>query len=146
MTVLYMLDTNILIALLRDRGDAARPRLREAEGRLGVSSVSEMELEYGIERSQHPARNRQAVDELLSLVEVVPFDTVAAMHTGRIRAVLAARGTPIGPYDGLIAGHARSLGLVLVTNNVREFSRVPGLEVEDWLADDGGPPGADTPR
>jgi tRNA(fMet)-specific endonuclease VapC len=57
------------------------------------------------------------------------------MHAGRIRAVLAARGTPIGPYDALLAGHARSLGLVMVTNNVRELSRVPGLEVEDWLSE-----------
>lgn len=134
MSSLYLLDTNVLIALLRDRGDAARPRLREAEGRIAVSSISEMELEYGIERSREPARNRQAVDGVLSLVEVIPFDTPAAMHAGRIRAVLAARGVPIGPYDALLAGHARSLGMVVVTNNVRELSRVPGLEVEDWLA------------
>ncbi|MEL7978017.1 type II toxin-antitoxin system VapC family toxin [Isoptericola sp. F-RaC21] len=133
MSSLYLLDTNILIALLRDEGDAARPRLRAAEGRIAVSTISEMELEFGIERSRDPVRNRQAVDELLSLVEIVPFETTAAMHAGRIRAVLAGRGTPIGPYDALIAGQARSLGMVVVTNNVREFSRVPGLEVEDWL-------------
>ncbi|MGW9419221.1 PIN domain-containing protein [Cellulosimicrobium funkei] len=135
MSTLYLLDTNVLVALLRGHGAAARPRLREAEGRVAVSTVSEMELEYGVERSQDPARNRQAVDELLSLVDVLPFDSLAAMHAGRVRAVLAARGTPVGPYDALLAGHARSLGLVLVTDNVREFSRVPGLEVEDWLAD-----------
>lgn len=134
MSTLYLLDTNILIALLRDRGDAARPRLRAAEGRLAVSTISEMELEYGIERSRHPQRSRQAVDELLSLVEVLPFDTLAAMQAGRIRGILATRGEPIGPYDALLAGHARSLGLVMVTNNVREFARVPGLEVEDWLS------------
>lgn len=134
MTTLYLLDTNILIALLRDLGQIARPRLRAAEGRIAVSTISEMELEYGIERSASPSRNRQAVDELLSLVEVVPFETTAAMHAGRIRAVLAARGTPIGPYDALLAGHARSLGMVMVSHNVREFSRVPGLEIEDWLA------------
>lgn len=132
-TTLYLLDTNILISLLRGHGDAARPRLREADGRLAVSSISEMELEYGIERSRDPQRNRQAVDEFLSLVDVVPFDTVAAMHAGRLRAALAARGEPLGPYDALLAGHARSLGLVMVTNNLREFARVPGLEVEDWL-------------
>lgn len=134
MSTLYLLDTNVLIALLRGNGVAARPRLREAEGRVAVSTVSEMELEYGIERSDDPHRNRQAVDDLLSLVDVLPFDGLAAMHAGRVRARLAARGTPIGPYDALLAGHARSLGLVMVTNNVREFSRVPGLEVEDWLA------------
>lgn len=97
MSVLYLLDTNILIALLRDRGDAARQRLARADGRIAVSSASEMELEYGIERSRDPGRNRQAVDGLLSLVDVVPFDSLAAMHAGRIRAVLAGRGTPIGP-------------------------------------------------
>ncbi|BDZ41983.1 ribonuclease VapC [Paraoerskovia sediminicola] len=134
MTTLYLLDTNILIALLRRRADAARPRLRAAEGRIAVSTISEAELDYGIERSRHAEQNRQAVDELLSLVEVVPFDSTAAMHAGRVRAVLADRGEPIGPYDTLLAGHARSLGLVMVTNNVREFSRVPGLEVEDWLS------------
>ncbi|KLN33697.1 plasmid maintenance protein [Cellulosimicrobium funkei] len=134
MSTLYLLDTNVLVALLRGNGSAARPRLREAEGRVAVSTVSEMELEYGIERSDDPPRNRKAVDELLSLVDVLPFDGLAAMHAGRVRALLAARGTPIGP-DALLAGHARSLGLVMVTNNVREFSRVPGLEVEDWLAE-----------
>ena len=133
MSTLYLLDTNVLIALLRGAGDAARPRLRAAEGRIAVSTVSEMELEYGVERSRDPVRSRQAVDELLSLVDVVPFDTPAAMHAGRIRAVLAGRGSPIGPFDALLAGHARSLGLVMVTNDLREFSRVPGLEVEDWL-------------
>jgi len=141
-STLYLLDTNVLIALLRGGGDAARPRLRAAEGRIAVSTVSEMELEYGIERSRDPVRNRQAVDELLSLVDVLPFDTAAAMHAGRVRAVLADRGVPIGPFDALLAGHARSLGLVMVTNNLREFSRVPGLEVEDWLgAPDRGRPG-----
>jgi tRNA(fMet)-specific endonuclease VapC len=133
-TSLYMLDTNILAALLRGQGGSARPRLRSAEGRIAVSTISEMELEYGTERSSDPHRNRQAVDELLSLVEVVPFETHAAMHAGRIRAVLAGRGRPVRPYDALLAGHARSLGMVMVTNNVREFARVPGLEVEDWLA------------
>ncbi|GAA1724490.1 tRNA(fMet)-specific endonuclease VapC [Isoptericola hypogeus] len=134
MTSLYLLDTDVLVALLRNRGDAARPRLREAEGRVAVSSISEMEVDYGIERSREPGRNRQAADELLSLVEVIPFDTPAAIQAGRIRAILADRGEPIGPYDVLLAGHARSLGMVVVTHNVREFSRVPGLEVEDWLS------------
>lgn len=132
---LYLLDTNILVALLRGEADALRPRLREAHARVAASTVSEMELVLGVERSRRPEHNRQAVDELLSLVEVLPFDGLAAMHAGRIRARLAAEGRPIGPYDALLAGHARSLGLVMVTNNRREFDRVPGLEVEDWLGD-----------
>ncbi|UFU02960.1 type II toxin-antitoxin system VapC family toxin [Ruania suaedae] len=134
MSTLYLLDTNVLVALLRGQAERAHPRLRAAEGRIAVSTISEMQLEYGVERSQEPLRNRQAVDELLSLVEILEFDTIAAMHAGRIRAVLASAGAPIGPFDSLLAGHARSLGLVLVTNNTREFTRVPGLEVEDWLA------------
>ena len=137
MSSLYLLDTNVLVALLRGGGESARPRLRQAEGRVAVSTVSEMELEDGVERSRDAQRNRQAVDGLLSLVEVLPLDSLAAMHAGRIRAILADRGTPIGPYDALLAGHARSLGLVMVTSDVGEFSRVPGLEVENWLADDG---------
>lgn len=139
MSSLYLLDTIVLIALLRGRGESARARLRQAEGRIAVSTVSEMELACGVERSRDAHRNRQAVDELLSLVEVIPLDSMAAMHAGRIRAMLADRGTPIGPYDALLAGHARSLGLVMVTNNVGELSRVPGLEIEDWLAGDEAP-------
>ncbi|MCA5894180.1 PIN domain-containing protein [Isoptericola sp. NEAU-Y5] len=127
---------------MRGRADVARPRSQAAEGRVAVSSISEMELEYGIERSNDPARSRRAVGELLSLVEALPFNTAAAMHAGRIRAILAGRGEPIGPFDTLLAGHARSLGLVVATNNVREFTGVPGLEVEDWLATPGDALGA----
>ncbi|ACZ29191.1 PilT protein domain protein [Xylanimonas cellulosilytica DSM 15894] len=133
MTTLYLLDTNVLIELLRGRGAVARKQLEAAEGRIGVSTISTMELDYGVERSSDPARSRQALDGLLSLMDEIPFDAHAAMHSGRIRAHLAAAGTPIGPYDVLIAGHARSLGTVLVTHNTDEFSRVPGLEIEDWL-------------
>lgn len=133
MTAFYMIDTNILIELLRDRGAAARPRLKANAGHIAVSTVSSMELEYGVGRSREPDRNRQAVNELLSLVDVVDFDEHAALVTGRIRAHLATAGTPIGPYDVQIAGHARALGMTVVTNNVKEFARVPGLQVEDWL-------------
>lgn len=134
MIPLYLLDTNLLIALLRDQAAAARPLLQRHADVIATSSVSVMELEFGIARSTDPERNRRAVDGLLSLVPSLPFDDRAAAHAGRIRAVLAAAGTPIGPYDALLAGHARSLGMVMVTANSREFDRVPGLEVEDWLA------------
>lgn len=132
MTARFLLDTNIVIFALRDRTPTLRERLTEHFGRMAVSAITVAELQYGIERSSDPARNRRAADEFLSLVEVQPLSVPAAEHSGEIRAALAAVGRPIGAYDVLIAGHARAAGLTVVTNNVREFDRVPGLLVEDW--------------
>lgn len=132
MSARYLLDTNILIFALRSRTIELRDRLREREGRLAVSTISVAELEHGVVRSSDAARNRRAVSQLLAITRVLPFDGAAAEHAGDIRAVLADAGTPIGAYDVLIAGHARSQGLAVVTNNRREFDRVPGLLVEDW--------------
>ncbi|MDQ0574324.1 type II toxin-antitoxin system tRNA(fMet)-specific endonuclease VapC [Agromyces albus] len=132
MTARFLLDTNILIFALRERTPTLRERLTEHFGRMAVSVITVAELQYGIERSSDPARNRRATDEFLSLVEVQPLSAPAAEHAGEIRAALAAVGRPIGAYDVLIAGHARAAGLTVVTNNVREFDRVPGLLVEDW--------------
>ncbi|MFT4030493.1 MAG: type II toxin-antitoxin system VapC family toxin [Protaetiibacter sp.] len=134
MTIRYLLDTNIVVSVLRSRPEPLRLKLGGQTGRLGVSAVTVSELHYGVERSARPAQNRRAVEELLGLVVVLPFDEVAAIHAAEIRAQLAAHGTPIGGYDVLIAGHARSQGLTVVTNDVREFDRVPGLVVEDWSA------------
>jgi tRNA(fMet)-specific endonuclease VapC len=131
-TARFLLDTNIVIFALRDRTPALRERLTEHFGRMAVSVVTLAELHYGVERSSDPGRNRRATDEFLSLVEVQPLSAAAAEHSGEIRASLAAVGRPIGAYDVLIAGHARAAGLTVVTNNVREFDRVPGLLVEDW--------------
>jgi tRNA(fMet)-specific endonuclease VapC len=131
-TARFLLDTNIVIFALRNRTPMLRERLSEHFGRMAVSVITLAELQHGIERSSDPVRNRQATDEFLSLVEVQPLSAVAAEHSGEIRAMLAAEGRPIGAYDVLIAGHARAAGLTVVTNNVREFDRVPGLLVEDW--------------
>jgi tRNA(fMet)-specific endonuclease VapC len=128
----YLLDTNTLIALLRGRDRLAPAKFIENEGRIATSTVSVMELEYGSARSHDPAGSRRAVTSLLSRLEVLPYDQAAAEQTGRVRAELAAAGTPIGPYDAMIAGHARSLGLTVVTNNIGEFTRVRALQVEDW--------------
>jgi tRNA(fMet)-specific endonuclease VapC len=98
-----------------------------------MSSVSLMELIYGAEKSADPERNLRDVEGLAARLEVLAFDPGAALHTGRIRAALARAGTPIGHYDQMIAGHARSLGLTLVSNNLREFERVPGLLTENWV-------------
>lgn len=132
MELTYLLDTNILISMLRYRMDALGPRLRAASGQVAVSMISVAELEHGVARSSQPDSDGRRVESLLSFVDVLPFDRAAAHYAGRISAYLATSGMSIGPYDALIAGHARSRGLVVVTANMREFARVPGLECEDW--------------
>lgn len=128
----FLLDTNIVIELLRHRPIALRKRLSDHSDAVAVSSITVAELIYGVERSTARADNKRATDGFLALVDVVPFDAAAAAHAGEIRADLASRGRPIGAYDVLIAGHARSRGLAVVTNNRREFDRVEGLQVQDW--------------
>lgn len=128
----FLLDTNIVVFALRRHPGSLRERLVEASGRLAVSSITVSELAYGTERSVERQTNRRAVEQFLALTSVLSFDATAAEHAGEIRAALATAGVPIGGYDVLIAGHARSAGLAVVTNNIREFSRVPGLEVLDW--------------
>lgn len=135
MTPRFLLDTNIVVFALRRTPGPLRARLRAEHGRLAVSSVTVSELAYGAERSMDPAASRLAVEQFLALTTILPFDAAAAQHAGEIRARLALAGTPIGGYDVLIAGHARAAGLIVVTNNTREFSRVPGLEVVDWTGD-----------
>lgn len=128
----FLLDTNIVVFALRRSPGPLRERLRQESGRLAASSVTVSELAYGAERSADPVSSRLDVEQFLALVTVLPFDAAAAQHAGEIRAHLATAGTPIGGYDVLIAGHARSAGLAVVTNNIREFARVPGLETVDW--------------
>lgn len=128
----YMLDTNICIFTLKSRPQQVREAFNRHHGQLCISSVSLMELIYGAEKSAVPERNLSVVEGFAARLEVLSYDRMAASHTGQLRAELAKNGTPIGPYDQLIAGHARSRGLILVTNNRREFDRVPGLRVEDW--------------
>jgi tRNA(fMet)-specific endonuclease VapC len=129
----YLLDTSVLITLLRGRGETARANLTLNQGRLAVSTISVTELEYGLAQTASGPKRRLAVETLLGLTEVLAFDRAAAAQAGQIRSHLAQIGTPIGPFDSLIAGHARSLGLVVVTVNVGEFQRVPGIQVENWL-------------
>lgn len=128
----FLLDTNIVVFALRGPTEVLRSNLRDHADHLAVSAVTVSELHYGIERSAARVDNRRAVTEFLSLVTVLPFDVEAAEHAGEIRAALADLGQPIGGYDVLIAGHARSRGLAVVTNNRRAFDRVPGLLVTDW--------------
>nr|WP_236779185.1 type II toxin-antitoxin system VapC family toxin [Agromyces seonyuensis] len=127
-----MLDTNIVIFALRNRTPVLRERMHRVSGFAAVSTITVAELHEGVWRSADPTQARAAVDGLLALVDVLDFDQAAAAHAGGIRAALRTAGTPIGPFDTLLAGHARSAGLTMVTNNVREFARVDGLRVEDW--------------
>lgn len=129
----YMLDTNICIYTIKNRPQHVREVFKDHHGQLCISTVTLMELIYGAEKSSAQARNLADVEGFAARLEVLNYDHDAAAHTGQLRAELAKAGRTIGPYDHMIAGHARSLGLILVTNNLREFERVPGLRVEDWV-------------
>jgi len=136
--LIRLLDTNTCIYLIRRRHPGVLRRLEAYElGDLGVSSVTVAELRFGAEKSARPEGNHEALERFLIPLEIADFDGSAAWAYGRIRSTLEARGTPIGPLDTLIAAHAVSLHATLVTNNVREFGRVPGLEVEDWTVESG---------
>jgi tRNA(fMet)-specific endonuclease VapC len=129
----FMLDTNVCIRVLRDRPASARERFNaEADG-LCISAVTLAELLHGAARSSQPIKTRQQVEQMASRLEVLAFDAEAAAHFGEIRAALEREGRVIGAYDLMIAGHARSRALTVVTGNLREFSRVQGLRCEDWL-------------
>ncbi|MNZ59488.1 tRNA(fMet)-specific endonuclease VapC [compost metagenome] len=129
----FMLDTNICIFTLKNKPEEVREAFNRHHGQLCISTITLMELIYGAEKSAAPERNLSVIEGFAARLEVLNYDSHAAAHSGQLRAELARAGTPVGPYDQMIAGHARSLGLVLVSNNLREFQRVPGLRVEDWL-------------
>jgi tRNA(fMet)-specific endonuclease VapC len=129
----YMLDTDLCIRVLRDRPAELRERFnREADG-LCISTIILMELLVAAEKSDRPIETRRDVDRFTARLGILPFDDDAAAHAAEIRATLERRGQAIGGYDTLIAGHARSRGLIVVTGNLREFGRVEGLRTEDWL-------------
>lgn len=130
---LRLLDTNAVISLVARRSDALLQRVEASEpGSLAVSSVVAHELYFGAYRSEWVAFNLETLRLLFSDLAILDFDREDARVAGEIRAELKRRGTPIGPYDTLIAGHAMARGLTLVTNNTGEFSRVAGLQIEDW--------------
>jgi len=131
----YMLDTNLCIRVLRDRPQGLRERFNAEAASLCISMVTLAELLYGAEKSQRSSETRREVERFAARLEVLPFDGDAAAHYANIRADLERRGQVIGAYDMMIAGHARSRGLVVVTGNLREFTRVEGLRSEDWLVD-----------
>lgn len=129
----YLLDTDICIELIRQRSPGLLQRVMALTPEdLGVSVVSVAELQYGVQRSREPERNQRALDLFLLPFAILDLDYEAAAQYGKVRAQLEAAGSPIGPYDLLIAAQALSRDLTLVTSNVREFRRVAGLRVEDW--------------
>ena len=130
----YLLDTNILIYTIKNRPMSVRRAFKKHSGQMAISAVSLGELVYGAEKSTQTERNLNDIDGLVSRLKVLPFDQEAAIQFGQVRAELARAGKPIGPYDQMIAGQARSQGLILVSNNMREFKRVPGLRVENWTS------------
>lgn len=130
----YMLDTNLCIRVLRDRPAYVRERFVVEAANLCISTIVLAELLAGVQKSSRPWETGRAVARLTAAVDVLDFDSDAAEHSAEIRGALERKGQVIGPYDLLIAGHARSRGLVVVSGNLREFVRVDGLRSEDWLA------------
>ena len=129
----YMLDTNIVIYTIKNRPTQVKEAFKQHQDQMCISSVTWGELIYGAERSSKPQRNLSDIEQMAARLEIAPFEAQAAAHFGQLRAELYRTGKPIGPYDMMIAGHARSMGLILVSNNLNEFERVPGLRVENWV-------------
>lgn len=131
----YLLDTNICIYLIKRKPPSVLSRFQQHSAHeLGISSVTVAELRYGAEKSGRPHQNHAALDAFLAPLLVADFDSLAANHYGEVRAELERRGTPIGPLDTMIAAHSLSLAVTLITANTSEFSRVPGLKIENWMA------------
>jgi len=128
----YMLDTNICIYVIKNRPDRLRERFNTLADQLCISVMTLAELIYGAEKSSRPYENLSAVDQFCTRLEVLPFSGRAATHYGQIWADLERTGKLISIHDMMIGGHARSEGLIVVTNNVREFRRLPGLQLENW--------------
>jgi tRNA(fMet)-specific endonuclease VapC len=129
----YLLDTDVCIYLINKRPSSILEKLHACRaGDVGVSAVTVAELRYGASKSQRSRQNHEALDLFLAPFEMMAFDESAAIAYGEIRVQLEKAGDPIGPHDMLIAGQAKSLNVVLVTNNVREFKKVKGLKIEAW--------------
>jgi tRNA(fMet)-specific endonuclease VapC len=129
----YLLDTNICIYIIKKKPVNVFEKFKTLEiGSIGISSITLAELRYGIMKSSDIDKNSEALERFITPLDIIDFDSNAAIEYGKIRADLEKKGTPIGPLDMLIASHAKSLDLTLVTNNEREFNRVPELKVENW--------------
>ena len=129
----YMLDTNICIYVMKNYPLALRDKFNALAEQLCISSITLGELHYGAEKSARRVDNLSAIDNFVARLDVLPFEAKAAAHYGQVRAELERAGTPCGPHDMQIGGHARSEGLIIVTNNMREFVPMPGVRAENWI-------------
>jgi tRNA(fMet)-specific endonuclease VapC len=129
----YLLDTNIVIYVLKRRPKEVLDVFNINASRMAISSITLSELLYGAEKSQNIDKNLEAIEEFISHLDVLPYDAKASQHYGQIKAALEKKGETIGENDIHIAAHAISQGLILVTNNLREFKRVPNLAFENWV-------------
>ena len=129
----YMLDTNICIYVMKAHPPELRETFNRNAERLCISSITLGELHYGAEKSMRRTDNLAKIERFVAHLGVLPFGEKAAAHYGQVRAELARSGTPCGPHDMQIGGHARSEGLIVVTNNLREFERMPGVRTENWV-------------
>jgi len=130
-----MLDTNICIAIIKNKPKDILQKFNDYQvGDIYISSITLAELRYGVAKSQYQEQNKAALDEFILPLEVADFDHMAAFFYGKLRTDLEKQGTPIGPLDTLIGAHALSLNLTLVTNNTKEFNRIPRLKLIDWIS------------
>lgn len=132
--ITHMLDTNIVIYVIKRRPREVLAVFNQHAGKMAISAVTYGELVHGVEKSARQVENLRVVEDFVSRLDVLPYTDKAAAHYGNIRADLERKGTPIGVNDLYIAGHARSEGLVLVSNSLREFARIDGLRLENWLS------------
>ena len=133
MSARYMLDTNICIYVMKNYPQALREKFNALAEQLCISSITLGELYYGAEKSARRVENLTAIEHFVARLDVLPFEAKAAAHYGQVRAELERAGTPCGAHDMQIGGHARSEGLIVVTNNIREFNRMPGIRAENWV-------------
>jgi len=130
----YMLDTNTCIYIIKRKPVDAFDRFRQVRiSQVGISSITLSELEYGVMKSSKPEQNQLALAQFVAPLEILPYNDEAAQHYGTVRFHLEKHGTLIGSLDLLISAHALSTGSILVTNNVKEFKRVPNLKIENWV-------------
>jgi len=129
----YLLDTNICIYIIKKKPFEVFEKFKTLTiGDVGISSITLAELQFGIEKSSNAEKNREALEKFLTPIEIIDYGFEASVEYGKIRAELEKKGIPIGPLDMLIASHAKSLDVVLVTNNMKEFESIAGLKIENW--------------
>ena len=129
----YLLDTNICIYIIKKRPEKVLEKFNTLSlGDVTISSITLAELHYGIRKSSNPNKNQEALDRFLTPLEILDFDYLATIEYGKIRADLEKNGIPIGPLDILIAAHAKSQKMTIVSNNEKEFKRIPDLKIENW--------------